>query len=61
MQSDGALCEICYVGHFTLEDGVLICDQCGTQSQVRERWRWQPKARWSVLDLTPTPGLIAGI
>lgn len=33
--AEGALCEVCYVGHYALDSGMLICDQCGTQSQVR--------------------------
>ncbi|KAK9798522.1 hypothetical protein WJX73_007046 [Symbiochloris irregularis] len=34
MATVGSLCEICYVGHYEVDQGLLICDQCGTQSQA---------------------------
>ena len=40
--TEGGLCEVCYTGHFAVENGLLICDQCGTQSQVPESFVFVP-------------------
>ena len=37
MASAGELCSVCYAGALQLQQGLLVCEVCGTQSQVRVR------------------------
>lgn len=36
MQEDGALCQVCWQGHMELQEGMLVCDVCGSVDQVIE-------------------------
>lgn len=51
MQEEGALCQVCWQGHMELQEGMLVCDVCGSVDQVIE-CIWCERLSWHRLSLT---------
>uniref|UniRef100_A0A1D2AGC9 TATA box-binding protein-associated factor RNA polymerase I subunit B n=2 Tax=Auxenochlorella protothecoides TaxID=3075 RepID=A0A1D2AGC9_AUXPR len=58
MQEEGALCQVCWQGHMELQEGMLVCDVCGSVdqgfTQLTEEFEGGPSQRTTQRGLKKT-------